>query len=170
MWTFERIQRLRQYLNYLYITPETPPQNRVFGGVWKVVSLLQFWSNHHNSKNWFVLHHISDLPKKILTCQNILRHQNILPKIIKSGFWSKFHQKIALHSKYDILMKNCRVTILNLGKDSPESGKHSRYPESMSGLPIKIFLINSQKSYFFEKAFFEVKNSPTTSSVTHLRI
>ena len=51
-------------------------------------------------------------------------------------------------------MKNCRMTILKLGKDSPESGEHSRYPESMSGLPSKDFLTNLQKPYFFEKAFF----------------
>ena len=59
-------------------------------------------------------------------------------------------------------MKNCRMTILKLGKDSPESGEHSRYPESMSGLPSKDFLTNLQKPYFFEKAFFEAKNRPNT--------
>ena len=41
-----------------------------------------------------------------------------------------------------------------LGKDSPEPGEHSRYPESMSGVHSKDFLINFQKSYFFEKALF----------------
>ena len=46
------------------------------------------------------------------------------------------------------------MTILNLGVDSPESGEHPRYPESMSGVPRKDFLINFQKPYFFEKAFF----------------
>ena len=54
------------------------------------------------------------------------------------------------------------MTILKLGKDSPESGEHPRYPESMSGVPRKDFLINFQKSYFFEKAFFEAKNRPNT--------
>jgi len=76
-----------------YYTSDPPPKTGVLGGgVWKVIYLLQFWSNHHDSKNWFVLHHISDLLTEFLTSQNILRHQNILPKIIKSGFWSKFDQ------------------------------------------------------------------------------
>ena len=52
------------------------------------------------------------------------------------------------------ILQGRRMTILKLGKDSPESGEHSRYPESMSGVPRKDFLINFQKSYFFEKAFF----------------
>ena len=47
-----------------------------------------------------------------------------------------------------------RMNILKLGKDSPESGEHPRYPESMSGVPRKDFLTNFQKSFFFEKAFF----------------
>ena len=46
------------------------------------------------------------------------------------------------------------MTILKLGVDSPESGEHPRHPESMSGVPRKDFLINFQKPYFFEKAFF----------------
>ena len=46
------------------------------------------------------------------------------------------------------------MTILKLGKDSPEPEEHSRYPESMSGVPRKDFLINFQKSYFSKKAFF----------------
>ena len=54
------------------------------------------------------------------------------------------------------------MNILKLGKDSPESGEHPRYPESMSGVTRKDFLMNFQKSYFFEKAFFEVKSSPNT--------
>ena len=47
-----------------------------------------------------------------------------------------------------------RMNILKLGKDSPDLGEHPRYPESMSGVPRKYFLMNFQKSYFFEKAFF----------------
>ena len=46
------------------------------------------------------------------------------------------------------------MTDLKLGKDSPDLGEHPRYPESMSGVPRKHFLTNSQKSYFFQKAFF----------------
>ena len=46
------------------------------------------------------------------------------------------------------------MTNLELGKDSPESGEHSRYPESMSGVPRKDFLTNFPKPYCFEKAFF----------------
>ena len=34
------------------------------------------------------------------------------------------------------------MTILKLGKDSPESGEHPRYPESMSGVPRTDFLTN----------------------------
>ena len=48
-----------------------------------------------------------------------------------------------------ILLKR-RMTILKLGIDSPEPGEHFTYPESMSGVPRKDFLINFQKSYFFE--------------------
>ena len=63
----------------------------------------------------------------------------------KTGIFSFFIDKI---------LQRSRMTILKLGKDSPESGEHSRYPESMSGLPSKDFLTNLQKPYFFEKAFF----------------
>ena len=55
------------------------------------------------------------------------------------------------------ILQGRRMTILKLGKDSPEPVEHSRYPESMSGLPSKVFLTNLQKPYFFEKAFFEAK-------------
>ena len=46
------------------------------------------------------------------------------------------------------------MNILKLEKDSPDLGEHPRYPESMSGVHRKDSLINFQKSYFFEKAFF----------------
>ena len=62
----------------------------------------------------------------------------------------------------DKILQGRRMNILKLGKDSPESGEHPRYPESMSGVPRKDFLTTFQKSYFFEKAFFEVKSSPNT--------
>ena len=39
----------------------------------------------------------------------------------------------------DKILQKSRITILKLGKDSPESGEHSRYPESMSGHLAKIF-------------------------------
>ena len=51
------------------------------------------------------------------------------------------------------------MTNMKLGKDSFDLREHPRYPESMSGVPTKDFLTNSQKSYFFKKAFFEVKSS-----------
>lgn len=40
------------------------------------------------------------------------------------------------------------MTILKLGKDSPESGEHPRYPESMSGVPRTDFLMNFQNKKF----------------------
>ena len=46
------------------------------------------------------------------------------------------------------------MNILKLEKDSPDLGQHPKYPESMSGVHRKDSLINFQKSYFFEKAFF----------------
>ena len=63
----------------------------------------------------------------------------------KTEYFSFFIDKILLKRP---------MTILKLGVDSPESGEHPRYPESMSGVPRKDFLINFQKPYFFEKAFF----------------
>ena len=50
-----------------------------------------------------------------------------------------------------------RMNILMLGKHSPESEEHPRYPESMSEVPRKDFLQNFQKSYFFEKDFFSAQ-------------
>ena len=38
------------------------------------------------------------------------------------------------------------MTILKLGKHSPEPGEHPRYPESMSGVPRTDFLTTFQKT------------------------
>ena len=51
------------------------------------------------------------------------------------------------------------MNILKLEKDSPDLGEHSRYPESISKVSRKDFLMNFQKSYFFEKAFFFSPNT-----------
>ena len=61
----------------------------------------------------------------------------------------------------DEILQGRRMTILKLGKDSPEPGEHSRYPESMLEVPRKDFLTNFQKSYFFEKVFFKRKIAQT---------
>ena len=45
----------------------------------------------------------------------------------------------------DKILQKSRMTILNSGKDGPESEENSRYPESMSGVPTKDFLTNFQK-------------------------
>ena len=56
-----------------------------------------------------------------------------------------------------MIVQSCRTNILKLGKDSPDPGEHPRYPESMSEVPRKDVLMNFQKSYFFEKAFFSAQ-------------
>ena len=43
----------------------------------------------------------------------------------KTEYFSSFIDKI---------FQERRMTILKLGKDSPDSGEHPRYPESMSGV------------------------------------
>ena len=43
-------------------------------------------------------------------------------------------------------------------KDSPESGKHFKYLQTVSEMSRKVFQTHFQKSYFFEKAlFFQTK-------------
>ena len=39
------------------------------------------------------------------------------------------------------------MTIRKLGKDSPEPGEHSRYAESMSGVPRTDFLTTFKKKF-----------------------
>ena len=45
-------------------------------------------------------------------------------------------------------------------KDSPESGKHFKYLQTISEVSRKVFQTHFRKSYFFDKAFFSNKNRP----------
>ena len=60
----------------------------------------------------------------------------------------------------DKIIQKCRMTILKLQKDSPDSEKDSKCPQSMSEVSRKDFQTHFQKSYFIEKAFFSGKNRP----------
>ena len=60
----------------------------------------------------------------------------------------------------DKILQKCRMTILKLQKDSPESEEDSKRLQSMSNVSRKDFQTHFPKSYFFEKAFFSDKNRP----------
>ena len=48
----------------------------------------------------------------------------------------------------DKILQNCRRAILKLQKDSPESGEHFKYQQSMPEVSRKKFQSHFQKSYF----------------------
>ena len=52
------------------------------------------------------------------------------------------------------------MTILKLQKDSPESGEHFKFLQSMSEVSRKAFQTDFQESYFLEKAFFLIRVWP----------
>ena len=102
-----------------------------------------------------------------LTSQKIFEKNLFLEKVLFQPFTNAYRTSLFGKNEFflffiDKNLQRRRMTNLKLGKDSPDPEEHPRYPESMSGVPGKDFLSIFQKSYFFEKAFFEVKNRPNT--------
>ena len=54
----------------------------------------------------------------------------------------------------DRMLQNYHMTLLMLQKDSPESGEHFKYLQSMYEVIRKKYQVHFQQTYFFKKAIF----------------
>ena len=113
----------------------------------------------------FFIGSISILEKflKLIFCQkNTFFHvfqyfYNFLREII-SPYLCEKTEKISF--SVDKIFQKCRMTILMLQKDSPESGEHFKCLQSIYEVSRRYLQANFQQSYIFKKAFLSARNSP----------